>query len=393
MAKSFKQIIRYRLEYPVHHALDNLRAQLSSVRTVYRRILIASDNLAPTSEEQFTPLLSHRRQLFEKLGIILDHKLLDDVLKGGKSDPELAAVLAKLTFRTHPPDALQKITHLRHQFPHPTRIIYFDGDDDACIQWGSMLEHVDLYVKKQMFADLSWYSKRFTGKNNLTDYVARHFNTQFANNEIPHSGTVPEDSLCKIVLGYNIGMDSNIAALYRESKPTSAEDKTIDLICRAACRPDLWIYPFRGPISAILDPLKKQGYQILLPDQRVSQQQYYQEMRSSRICISPFGYGELCWRDFEAILMGCMLVKPDMSHLRTQPNIFIPGETYAPVRWDLSDLREVCAFYLDNEEARASIAASAYRVLSDYISNLRFMDTFRTVLDRAGVSLPHLSIQ
>ena len=84
--------------------------------------------------------------------------------------------------------------------------------------------------------------------------------------------------------------------------------------------------------------------------------------------------------------MGCMLVKPDMSHLQTEPNIFTPGKTYAPVRWDLSDLREVCAFYLGNEEARASIARGAYRVLTDYYANFRFIDTFRMILDRAGVS-------
>ena len=43
-------------------------------------------------------------------------------------------------------------------------------------------------------------------------------------------------------------------------------------------------------------------------------------MRHSRICISPFGYGEICWRDFEAILCGCLVVKPDMSHVETNPS-------------------------------------------------------------------------
>jgi len=33
-----------------------------------------------------------------------------------------------------------------------------------------------------------------------------------------------------------------------------------------------------------------------------------QALRSgSKICISPFGYGEICWRDFEAIIFGCLL--------------------------------------------------------------------------------------
>jgi spore maturation protein CgeB len=133
-------------------------------------------------------------------------------------------------------------------------------------------------------------------------------------------------------------------------------------------------------------PLVKAGYNVLLPGQRVTPDVYYQEMRSSRICVSPFGYGELCWRDFEAVLCGCLLVKPDVSHLRTEPDIFIPGETYVPIRWDFSDLAEVCARYLADGEARNRIAARAYQVLSDYYRRSGFLDCFRKLLAQAGVA-------
>jgi hypothetical protein len=112
---------------------------------------------------------------------------------------------------------------------------------------------------------------------------------------------------------------------------------------------------------------------------------YYEELRSSRICVSPFGYGEICWRDFEAVLMGSLLVKPDMSHLRTEPDIFIPGETYVPVRWDFSDLEETCARYLEDREARERITARAYQVLSEYYLSCGFLKCFRKLLAQAGV--------
>ena len=41
--------------------------------------------------------------------------------------------------------------------------------------------------------------------------------------------------------------------------------------------------------------------------------------RESKLCFSPFGYGEVCWRDFEAMSTGAVLVKPDMSHLQARP--------------------------------------------------------------------------
>jgi hypothetical protein len=387
MLMSLKDKFRYKVKYPLRYASDRLRSSLRGAGSKTCRILIASDNLAITSEEQFAPLLANRDLLRQELGIVFNQRLIDDVQVSGKvNTTSYNAVFAKLSFMTPAPEALEKMTRLRRQFPHPVRIIYFDGDDDSCIQWpGIFLNQVDLYVKKHMFSDMSWYQKQSAGKNNLTDYIARIHGKSFADNFIPQSGPVQEQQLSKIVLGYNIGMDGKITNLFRDTRPASPSEKTVDVMCRAACKPDLWIYPLRGPINEALAPLASQGYSVLVPDQRVDQQGYYAEMRSSRICVSPFGYGELCWRDFETVLMGSLLVKPDMSHIRTEPDIFVPGVTYVPVRWDFSDLAEVCARYLKDNEARNAIVARAYQMLSEYYSSFGFLESFRKILAQAAV--------
>jgi len=387
MLTLLKDKFRYRVQYPLRYASDILRSSLSGNASKTCSILIASDNLAVTSEEQFAPLLANRGILREELGILLDQRLIDDVLAAGRiKEITYSAVFVKLSFMTPLSEAKEKIARLRKLFPLPVKIIYFDGDDDSCIQWGGdVLGMVDLYFKKHMFSDMSWYRKQFTGKNNLTDYVSRIHGLSFVDDLIPHSCPVQESQLGKIALGYNIGMDSKIVRLFRETRPASPSEKTVDVMCRAACKPDLWIYPLRGPIAEALAPLANQGYNVLVPNQRVDQQGYYQEMRSSRICVSPFGYGELCWRDFEAVLMGSLLVKPDMSHIRTEPNIFIPGETYVPVRWDFSDLAEVCARYLADDDARNAIIARAYQVLSEYYSSRGFLKSVRKMLVQGGV--------
>lgn len=63
-------------------------------------------------------------------------------------------------------------------------------------------------------------------------------------------------------------------------------------------------------------------------------------MRKSKCTISPFGMGEFCFRDFEIIQYGSIMIKPDMSRVKTSPDIFIPYETYIPCNHDWSDLVE-----------------------------------------------------
>jgi hypothetical protein len=374
------------VQFPLRYAVDSTLVRMRAGSPAITRILIASDGLAFTSEQQFAPLLANRRRIADELAVVFDQQLLDNVLSSsGPITAKYSVVFAKLSYLTPAAEALEKIARLRDKLTPGVKLVYFDGDDDLCLQWGGLLDFVDLYVKKHVFADPSWYRKQFTGKNNLTDYVAQVSGRSFAENPIPHSGTVSDEQMNKIFAGYNIGMDEKITSLFRDTRPASPADKTVDVMCRAACDSSSWLYALRGNVGAALQPLARQGFKVVLPDRRVDQKAYYEEMRSSRICVSPFGYGELCWRDFESVLMGSLLVKPDMSHVRTEPNIFIPGETYVPVRWDFSDLAEVCERYLKDDEARNRITAQAYRVLSEYYSSFGFLKCFSKLLGQAGV--------
>ena len=85
---------------------------------------------------------------------------------------------------------------------------------------------------------------------------------------------------------------------------------------------------------------------------RVSREEYFKELFNSKLCFSPFGYGEVCWRDFEAMFTGSLLLKPDMSHLDCYPEVFLPYETYIPLAWDLSDFDEKVDHYLNHPAQR-----------------------------------------
>ena len=77
-------------------------------------------------------------------------------------------------------------------------------------------------------------------------------------------------------------------------------------------------------------------------------QQFVEVMKRSKVGLSPFGMGELCYRDLELIQWGCLLVKPDMSKVLTAPDLFKPMETYVPVKTDWSDLNETIEKVLAN---------------------------------------------
>ncbi|MDG2257360.1 MAG: glycosyltransferase [Paracoccaceae bacterium] len=136
-------------------------------------------------------------------------------------------------------------------------------------------------------------------------------------------------------------------------------------------------------VTALIALQKK--FRVEAPTDRVSQQDYYHEMLASRFIVSPFGFGELCWRDFESILCGSVLVKPDMSHVETWPDMFVAGETYVPVKWDFSDLEVACAPLQHDEAARAKMAKTALNKLLNAHTVEAFLERVDYTMREAGI--------
>jgi spore maturation protein CgeB len=67
-------------------------------------------------------------------------------------------------------------------------------------------------------------------------------------------------------------------------------------------------------------------------------------------------------------------LKPDVSHLVTDPDVFVPGETYVPLAWDFSDLADKVDYYVRHEDERRAISENAYTVIHQYLTEGRFAD-------------------
>lgn len=89
-----------------------------------------------------------------------------------------------------------------------------------------------------------------------------------------------------------------------------------------------------------------QGLANMMPDrilcgQSILHHAYIREMWGSKTIVSPWGWGESCHRDYEAMLMGAVVVKPDSDYVEGWPDIYHNGETYVSCKPDFADLPEV----------------------------------------------------
>ncbi len=102
---------------------------------------------------------------------------------------------------------------------------------------------------------------------------------------------------------------------------------------------------------------------------RVSKWAYFQEMRNSRIVVSPFGYNEINYKDFETFICGALLLKPDMSHIETYPDYFRDGETFVSHSWSLDDVTEKVDEVLANYQRYLPIARAGQELYRHYVAS------------------------
>lgn len=70
-------------------------------------------------------------------------------------------------------------------------------------------------------------------------------------------------------------------------------------------------------------------------------EQYYATITSSRAVLSPWGWGESCHRDYEAWILGAVLIKPECDWVTAWPDVYRANETYIPCRHDLGDVQAI----------------------------------------------------
>lgn len=92
---------------------------------------------------------------------------------------------------------------------------------------------------------------------------------------------------------------------------------------------------------------------------------YLKILKQSKIVVSPWGFGEWCYRDMEAMHCGAIVIKPDTSFVYSFPDIFLNDITYVPCKADFSDLEEKIEYILQNYELFTTMRETAKKILLD----------------------------
>lgn len=261
------------------------------------------------------------------------------------------------------------------------RIVFFDTFDATSTPLLPLLPFVDLYVKSKCLKPLEGYTRPYAGEFIFTEYCANVMGWDLHGWRF--GSVAAERHLGKIVPGWSYGASRGLRWLARLNRiaPRSFSRRPIQLHARitAPSRASKeWYERYRAHAAEVVDGLRSRF--VTTPVSRVSRRAYLLEMRRCKLVFSPFGWGELCLRDYEAVCSGCLLIKPDMSHVATSPDVFEPFRTYVPIKWDLSDLGEACERYLSDERAAAGIAKEAQHRMHAYFERHGFVEDVAKML-------------
>jgi hypothetical protein len=283
------------------------------------------------------------------------------------------------------PSNTELLARLKEKY---SKVFLFDDSDGADSIHCAFMPYVDAYYKKQILTDTKVYLQPTYRRQIFSDYYHKVHGV-IDDREVIRPPLDGPAALAKLRIAWNIGVGSYAQPQDQrdESRPAerqSSVPRTAVATERFAparvgqqlvgcrfiqARFDYKVYPKsigyqrRLFLKVIRD---HQGFQTAYLDKDA----YLEDLQRATAVLSPFGYGEICHRDFEAILAGAVLVKPSMDHIDTWPNVYLPNETYLKVAWDGSDLLDVCEPILSGQTPCGEIADNALRVYRDSLSKL-----------------------
>ncbi|MCR9258136.1 MAG: glycosyltransferase [Pseudomonadaceae bacterium] len=340
---------------PLRRIWDETRIRFNLHHSTEFLILSESHRIP---QAMVNPLVRWKGQSDTKAVIEVTRERASKYMLWDKVSPSV--VFVQCWFNTSRREVEDLILGLRTNHPH-AKIVFLDWYAPTHLPQPWLFDLVDVYIKKHLMRDKSTYRDGFCDTN-LIEYEAQ-WDVSF---KPPRANGISDSHIdSKLVLGWNFATDRFLSSQIRNG-PFPSRERPINLHCRIAVENgEPW---YRHMRKRAFDAVSELGVaNVIVSDQLIPSSMYWDELRKSKACVSPFGYGEVCWRDFEAIAAGAVLIKPDMGHLETQPDIYQPYETYVPVRWDWKDLAEKVHWVLESEERRSKIVVRAADVWSQFI--------------------------
>ena len=338
-------------------------------------LLVTSNN--PISASQIFPFYYFQSELRQQCNIVFTEINIDKLLSGKPLPAKhVDLVFFQPWFDISETNLTEMLDTARSSYPL-AKFAFLDSYAPVDLRLAKRLDsYVDVYIKKHVFRDRTSYGKETNGDTNLSDYYGK----LYALSLTPTTFKVSAEFLDKLLVGPSFLTSNVMLPAFANAFKSNKVVRHIDVHARLGGQGDGWYGRMRTHAIQAISSIPSVN---VVTETGKSHSEYLRELHSSKLCFSPFGFGEVCWRDYEAVMCGALLIKPEMGHVETNPNIFVPYETYVPVKWDFSDLEEKVVRYLRDDQERSRITENAYRLLSEYVVSNGFVDHVKAVLAKA----------
>jgi hypothetical protein len=348
----------------------------------------------PVADWTIEPFRAHRWRLRSRLGLSIEFRAIKRLqdLAPAVAASGAAVVFAATSWRETGADTQQCFAHLRERVGATTKIVYLDSLDQTASPFFGILGHVDLYIKKQLLRDRTQYLTPSATGYVFADYLQSRCGVDLQGWRLDMVAPDPAQ-LPKLLTGWNLATKKQLQRRLRASRwrvRTPLVRRRLDVHYRVSTRApgdaDSYYSAHRVMVSKALAALDASRSAVnAAGGAAIPFRAFRAELRSSKLCVSPFGWGEVTDRDYEIAIDGSALVKPDMSHLETEPDVYVAGKTYIPFRWDTSDLVDVCQYYLAHLDEAQRIATGAHEAYRRWQTEDRFIEKIELVLRRIGI--------
>ena len=276
-------------------------------------------------------------------------------------------------------------------------LLYFDRSSTPGSVDADALPLVGAYFKTSLFRDRAQYLRPHYCGRLFSEFYHSSYGVEDAD-PTPSRVLASQADLAKLYLSWNTALADyslvgpRLSSFYRYlpstiwldyprrfAKPSG--DRPLDLSCRMGLRyKHATIAYQRQQLADLLAGYRRTA--------RVSKFRYFRELENSKIVLSPFGFSEINYKDFEVFIAGALLLKPDMDHLDTWPDLYRDGETYVAHRWDLSDVSAKVEAVLARYDDYLDIARTGQARYRHHVASAdgqeQFADRFAALLTCAG---------
>jgi len=224
--------------------------------------------------------------------------------------------------------------------------VLFDGQDSSSLMgvW-DVFRNVPGYrlAKNVVLKDYSLYTKRYPNGRwfwgeSTEGYNIDIFDVSLLNEKLVHSGT---------------NWLNTFGNKLPFTKPNSNKQYDVAVmvgLCGENYEHDIRVDEhYNGPRRKLFEEVNKLKINLITTEKtgKIDKEKYMQVLYNSKLCISPFGYGEVNIREVECLVTGTPIIKPNINCVKSTP--FVYGEGFnVDCDSNYSNIKEVVDFALSN---------------------------------------------